>query len=151
MRFYLAAVLALCPTWAVAQQFGLDSGLRELQTADDTKGWEAVGRLDADGAERAARGVRAVEGVDVIAAPVVGEAGGEGAALVDADHVVGVLRDLSVGPCHARANRGAAESEDGDLQAGRSEWSLFQRASSGGADGSRSKSRTVQPGAPPAR
>lgn len=46
MRVFLAAVLTLCPTWAVAQQFGLDSGLKALQTADDTKGWEAVGRLD---------------------------------------------------------------------------------------------------------
>lgn len=46
MKVCLAALLAVCPSLVGAQQFGLDSGLKALRTADETKGWEAVGRLD---------------------------------------------------------------------------------------------------------
>ena len=44
VAFLGAALCAGQPSWA--QQFGLDSGLKALETADATRGWEAVGRID---------------------------------------------------------------------------------------------------------
>ncbi|MEL7213025.1 MAG: trypsin-like serine protease [Pseudomonadota bacterium] len=38
----IAAVLAVCPVFAAAQ----DTGLKQMETGDDTRGWEAVGRLN---------------------------------------------------------------------------------------------------------
>ncbi|MFO1174948.1 MAG: trypsin-like serine protease [Paracoccaceae bacterium] len=46
MKAVLVGILLAFPGLADAQQFGLDSGLKPLETADETKGWEAVGRID---------------------------------------------------------------------------------------------------------
>lgn len=46
MKAVLVCVLMAVPGLAAAQQFGLDSGLKPLETADQTRGWEAVGRID---------------------------------------------------------------------------------------------------------
>lgn len=46
MKLWLVCILMALPQLAAAQQFGLDSGLKPLETADATRGWEAVGRID---------------------------------------------------------------------------------------------------------
>lgn len=46
MKWVFLVVGLVLPLPADAQQFGLDSGLKPLETTDETHGWEGVGRID---------------------------------------------------------------------------------------------------------